>query len=107
MTFTPTRRQAVRVMFGGLIASCAAGLGQPAAAAVDLKKSRLEYLARYRELFTACGKDLDKKVLVGKQLLDSYAFDARVYQVPDRAAVERMHAALLRQHHARRIGVSS
>ncbi|MFE4801531.1 hypothetical protein ACFRFL_42865 [Streptomyces sp. NPDC056708] len=107
MTFEPTRRHVLRVTFGGLVASCVAGLGQPAAAALSHKKSRPEYQARYRELFKACGKDLDKKVLVGKQLLDDYDRDAGVYHVPDRAAVARMHAALVRQHHARRIGASS
>ncbi|MFE3906325.1 hypothetical protein ACFXPY_40285 [Streptomyces sp. NPDC059153] len=107
MTFELARRHVLRVTFGGLVASCVAGLGQPAAAALSHKKSRPEYQARYRELFKACGKDLDKKVLVGKQLLDDYDRDAGVYHVPDRAAVARMHAALVRQHHARRIGAGS
>ncbi|MFB8036987.1 hypothetical protein ACFC5Z_29465 [Streptomyces sp. NPDC056004] len=106
MTFEPTRRQTLRVAFGGLAASCLAGRGQPAAAAPSRKKGRPEYQAHYRELFRACGKDLDKKVLVGQQLLDNYDRDARAYHVPDRAAVVRMHAALVRQRHARRIDAS-
>ncbi|MEU3776915.1 hypothetical protein AB0F11_27640 [Streptomyces sp. NPDC032472] len=40
-------------------------------------------------------------------MLDNYERDAAVYHVPDRAAVARMHAALVRQHHARRAAVSS
>jgi len=77
------------------------------AAAPSHKKSRREYQAHYRSLFTACGRDLDRKMLVGQRLLDNYARDARVYDVPGHAAVVRMHAALLRQHHARRIGADS
>ncbi|MFD7618432.1 hypothetical protein [Streptomyces sp. NPDC059802] len=46
-------------------------------------------------------------MLVEKLLLDNYARDACAYHVPDRATVERMHAALVRQHHARRIGAGS
>ncbi|MBW5484979.1 hypothetical protein [Streptomyces bambusae] len=107
MTFEPTRRQALRVTLGGLAASCLVGHGRPAAAAPSRKKGRPEYQARYRELFNACGKDLDKKALVGQQLLDNYERDARVYHVPDRAAVARMHAALVRQSNARGIGASS
>ncbi|MFJ5035785.1 hypothetical protein ACIQB5_49200 [Streptomyces sp. NPDC088560] len=107
MTFEPTRRQALRVTFGGLAVSCLAGRGQPASAAPSRRKGRLEYQARYRELFKACGKDLDRKALVGQQLLDNYDRDAGIYHVPDRAAVVRMHAALERQRHARRIDASS
>ncbi|NEA53490.1 hypothetical protein G3I60_04800 [Streptomyces sp. SID13666] len=107
MTFESTRRQALRVALGGLAASCLAGHGQPAAAASNHKAGRPEYQARYRELFNACGRDLDKKVLVGQQLLDNYERDARTYHVPDRAAVVRMQDALVRQRHARRIGASS
>lgn len=94
-------------MVGGLVAAGAAGLGLPAAAAPGQKKSRREYQARYRELFTACGTDLDKKALVGKQMLDDHARDARAYHAPDRAAVARMHTALARQYRSRRIGVNS
>ncbi|MDK0519994.1 hypothetical protein [Streptomyces sp. ML-6] len=107
MTFEPTRRQALRVMLGGLAASCLAGHGRPAVAAPRHKKGLPEYQARYRELFKACGKDPDKKALVGQQLLDNYERDARAYHVPDRAAVVRMHAALVRQRQARRTGGSS
>lgn len=105
MTFEPTRRHVLRRTFGVLAASCAAGLGQSAAAASSRRKSRSEYQARYRELFKACGKDLDKKMAVGHQLLDNYDRDALTYRVPDRAAVTRMHAALVRQQHARRFSV--
>ncbi|SEE60087.1 hypothetical protein [Streptomyces sp. TLI_105] len=107
MTFEPTRRHVLRVTLGGLVASCVAGLGQPAAAASSRKKSRPEYQAHYRQLFKACGKDLDKKMAVGQQLLDNYGRDAHIYHVPDRAAVARMHAALVRQHRARRAGSGS
>ncbi|WP_159046464.1 hypothetical protein [Streptomyces sp. MMG1121] len=107
MTFEPTRRQALRVTLGGLAASCLVGHGWPAAAAPSRKKGRPEYQARYRELFNACSNDLDKKVLVGQQLLDNYERDAHTYHVPDRAAVVRMQAALVRQRHARRIAASS
>ncbi|MGW1607153.1 hypothetical protein [Streptomyces eurythermus] len=107
MTFEPTRRQALRVTLGGLAASCLAGRAQVATAAPVHKKGRPEYQARYRELFNACGTDLDKKALVGQQLLDNYDRDARTYHVPDRDAVVRMQAALVRQRHARRIGARS
>lgn len=100
MIYEPTRRQALRVTFAGLAASCVAGTGQ-SAAATQVRSSRLDYQSRYRELFNACGKDPGKKLLVGRQMLDNYARDARVYRVPDRAAVVRMHAALVRQQHAR------
>ncbi|MFF2902260.1 hypothetical protein [Streptomyces sp. NPDC057966] len=103
MTFEPTRRQVLRGTFGVLAASCATGLGHSAAAASSRRKSRSEYQARYRELFKACGKDLDQKMVVGHQLLDNYDQDALAYRVPDRAAVARMHAALVRQHRARRV----
>ncbi|MEU0632998.1 hypothetical protein [Streptomyces sp. NPDC005989] len=103
MTFEPTRRQALRVTLGSLAASCLAGRGQPAAAAASRKRGRLEYQARYRELFRACGKDPEKKALAGQQLLDNYDHDARAYHVPDRDAVVRMHAALVRQSRAHRI----
>ncbi|WUT01457.1 hypothetical protein OHA46_32370 (plasmid) [Streptomyces sp. NBC_00708] len=105
MTFVTSRRQALRVALGGVAASCLAGHGRPAAAAPS-RKGRSEYQARYRELFKACGKDLDRKVLVGQQLLDNYERDARAYHVPDRDSVVRMHAALVRQSHARRISAS-
>jgi hypothetical protein len=107
MIFESTRRQALRLTLGGLVASCLAGHGRPAAAAPSRKQGRLEYQAHYRQLFKACGKDLDKKAFVGQQLLDNYARDARAYHVPDHDAVVRMHAALVRQRHARRIGASS
>ncbi|UFR00002.1 hypothetical protein KBP30_01770 [Streptomyces sp. Go40/10] len=106
MTYEPTRRQALRVTFAGLAASGVAGIGQPAAATQvrSSRTSRRDYQDRYRELFNACGKDPGKKLLVGQQMLDNYARDARVYRVPDRAAVVRMHAALVRQQHARGTG---
>lgn len=47
------------------------------------------------------------KVLVGKQLLDNYERDARVFHTRDRAAAVRMHTALVRQQHARRTGAKS
>ncbi len=104
--YEPTRRQALQATFAGLAASCVAGIGQAAAATQirSSRKSRLDYQARYRELFNACGKDPGKKLLVGRQMLDNYARDARVYRVPDHAAVVRMHAALVRQQHARGTG---
>ncbi|MFB4426903.1 hypothetical protein C5F59_038180 [Streptomyces sp. QL37] len=107
MTFESTRRQALRGALGGLAAVCLAGHGRSAAAAPSSKKSLAEYQARYRELFKACGKNLDKKAAVGRQLLDNYERDARAYHVPDRVAVVRMRDALVRQRRARRIGVSS
>ncbi|MFC9752405.1 hypothetical protein [Streptomyces sp. NPDC056921] len=107
MIFEPTRRQALRLTLGCLATSCLAGRGRPAVAAPSRKKGRPEYQARYRALFKACGNDPEKKVLVGQQLLDNYDRDARAYHVPDRAAVVRMHAALARQSHARRIGARS
>ncbi|PZT72285.1 hypothetical protein DNK56_04180 [Streptomyces sp. AC1-42W] len=83
--------------------SCLAGHGPSATAAPGRKLGRTEYQARYRELFRACGKDPDKKVIVGQRLLDDYDRDARVYHVPDRNAVTRMQTALVRQCHARRV----
>lgn len=68
--------------------------------------SRLQYQDRYRELFNACGNDPAKKLLVGQLLLDNYDRDARIYRVPDRAAVVRMHAALVRQQVARKAGTN-
>ncbi len=47
------------------------------------------------------------KVLAGKQLLDNYERDARVFHAPDRAAAVRMHTALVRQQRARRTGAKS
>ncbi|MFJ6438575.1 hypothetical protein [Streptomyces sp. NPDC091416] len=107
MTLEPTRRRALKVALGGLVASSIAATGHPASAAPRRKKSLPEYQAHYRALFKACGSDLDMKVLVGKQLLDNYDRDARVFHAPDRAAAVRMHTALVRQQHARRTSAKS
>ncbi|MFC4912294.1 hypothetical protein [Actinomadura gamaensis] len=107
MTLESTRRQVLQAALVGLAGTCVTGLGHPPTAALSHKQSRRHYQDRYRELFKACGTDLDQKALVGRQMLANYDRDARLYHLPDRAAVVRMQAALQRQHHARLIAVSS